>query len=361
MKIYLCLFVITLLTLSCSKKADETASSSNIATAVVSNLTNISANYNPNSLDSATSFVDSNGVQVYADPCQGVTDFAICQSNLIREYLKIGKNTVDTLAELAGAIGGALGQVPDGNAGTSEDGKISWSKTSSSVWSILSRGTLSQSEAYFSVNDTTYTLKIDQSVDVADPSPMQAEATVTYTDENNWSVDVFFSNTDCSATDVGAPSKVQIKVARTNGLWTGKAMLYAPRFEAPGETVTCGTSAGTHEIAMYTDFVGNDTSTKAALYLIPAATASLATIGNFDLMDFCTNFASYCGGAGEPTGGFLASYPNNWCTTGPGTNPTWGDNCTSNTDVSGASFSNSTDWVMPNALKVKTTTLPTSL
>ncbi len=357
----LSLVVSNLALFGCQKKAEETAAPPNIASVAVANLNTISAAYNPNSMDSTVAYMGNSDVQIQADPCQGVTDFAVCQANLIREYLRLGKSTVDLLAQLASGIGAALGQVPDGNAGTSDDGKISWNKASSTVWSILARGTGNAPNSYFSVNGSTYTLKFDNSVSLTGPDSGQADAVVTFTDENNWTVDVFYSKTECVATDVGAPSKVQIRMAREAGLWKGKAMLYAPRFEAPGETVTCATASGTHQLAMFTDFVGNDESSKAALYLIPATNNDLSTIGNFDLMDFCTNFAAYCGGMGEPTAMFLASYPNNWCTTGPNIAPTWNSNCPTNAVVSAATFSAATNWIVPDTLRVKTVTLPTGL
>lgn len=345
---------------SCQKK-EETAATPNIAAGVVSNLSTISAGITPASLASNT----ASGVSAQADPCAGVTDFAICQSNLIREYLKIGKQTVDTISTMASSVGTALGDVPDGNSGTSTNGKITWNKTSSTVWSVIARGTAAGSPyAYFSINGGTYTLKIDANNAETSPEPKQIEATVTFTSSSDWTVDVFFGNDVCSSTDVGAPSKAHLKLTKANGLWTGKAMLYMPRWQSPGTTLTCATTAGltASEITMYTDFVGNDASTKAALYLMPATgviSTDLTTIGNFDLADFCTNFASSCGGAGEPTS--TAAYPNNWCTTGAGTNPTWGNNCTSNTAVSAASFSSNTLWTTPANLKTKTVTLPPTL
>lgn len=358
---YITALVVGALAISCSKKAEETTASTNIATGVVNNLAQVSAGFSPDSLATSSSYVGSGDLTVQADPCDGVTDFAVCQSNLIREYLRIGKETVDLLGTLAGQIGAALGDLPDGATGTSTDGKISYSKTSSTNWAILSRGLSNNSLAYFSVNGSIYSLKMDGNQSEDDPQPQQAEATVTFTDADNWTVDVYFSNGTCSAVDVGSPSKIHMRISKVNGLWTGKSMLYSPRWEAPGETVTCGTAAGTHEVTLYTDFVGNDTSTKAALYILPAGVNSMAGIASYDLADFCTNFASYCGGAGEPTGGALAAYPNNWCTTGPGTSPTWGDDCTANAAVSGASFSNVSNWTTPADLKVKSVTLPTSL
>jgi hypothetical protein len=66
-------------------KKSETSTSSNIATEVVSNLNTISSQYTPDSVDSNSSA----GISVQSDPCDGVSDFGVCQSNLIREYGKL--------------------------------------------------------------------------------------------------------------------------------------------------------------------------------------------------------------------------------------------------------------------------------
>lgn len=348
---------------NCKKKEDDSATYANISTQVVANLNTISSGYTPDSLSSGS----SSSAGAMSDPCEGVTDFAVCQSNLIRHYMLIGKSSVDTVALLAGHIGGALGQIPDGNSGTSTNGKISWSKTSADVWSILSRGTGNASVAYFSVNNGVYDLKIDSNNDEDNPQARQMEISVNYTDSDTWSVDIYFGNDECDNLQVTDPSKAHIKLTKANGLWTGKAMLYVPRWQAPGATApTCLTAGGASDIAMYTEFVGNDISTKAALYLIKGSdenTAADITSANYGLPQFCSQYPDSCdGGAGElPNATALNSYTNNWCTTGSGSTPTWGNNCPTNTDVAGASYTPASEWTTPSALELKTVTMPTSL
>lgn len=356
------LILIISIFMSCKKKEESTTVNSNIASQVVTNLSQVSSNFTPTSLSSAS----SQNLSQASDPCASTTDWAICQSNLIREYLKIGKSSVETITQLVSSIGGALGQIPDGNSGTSENGKISWSKSNSGAWSVISRGTNNASNAYISISSNVYTLKVDNSVSENSPTNWKVEASVTYTDSETWDVTVFVSNTDCNSSDVGAPSKATIYVSKANGLWSGKAMLYSPRWKKPNVTVTCnGTAAGTYEIAMYTDFVGNNTSTKAALYLIPASVSSLTNSNSstYSINNFCTNFSDACGVTGGPTSSYFTTngIQNNWCTTGANTSPTWGNNCSSNASVSSASYSSDSIWIAPATLKLKDVTLPTSL
>jgi hypothetical protein len=354
--------LISSLFLANCKKDETTTATPNIATQVVENLSSISANYTP---DSLSSVITSSSAQSSDDPCANTTNFAVCQSNLIRAYIKVGKSAVDSVSDMASQIGTALGEVPDGNAGTSSNGKISWNKTSSEVWSVLARNASNASVAYFSVNNGVYTLKLDANNAETNPVDQQIEATITYNSASDWTVDVFFKNNVCDSTDVDDPSKIWIRMSKQNGLWTGKAMVYVPRWQTPGSTApTCATTAGTNDIAMYTEFVGNHTSTKAALYMIPTTDSSISNItsANYSLPQFCTNFPSACGsGTGQVPSTFLNSYTNNWCTTGPNTNPTWGDNCSSNTTVSAASFSANSNWVAPNTFKSYSVTMPTNL
>ena len=163
-------------------------------------------------------------------------------------------------------------------------------------------------------------MKHDKNVDASGAVDQHIEITVNFTTSETWDVDVYFGNNVCDATDPKGPTKARLKVGLANNLWTGKAMLYSPRWEAPGAAaITC--ASGLSEIAMYTDYVGNSTSSKASLYLIPASNSNLTSIVDLELHDFCTNFASYCGGPGEPA--TVAPYSNPFCSTGPSTSPTW--------------------------------------
>lgn len=345
---------------SCQKKSEETPSSPNMTSQIVSNLGQVSSTFTPASLAS----VSTSNLKQQSDPCANTSDWAVCQSNLIREYVKIGKSTVETISNVVSSAGSALGNIQDGSSGTSENGKISWNKTSSTQWSVLVRGTSNASTLYVSIANNVYTLKVDGSTAESNPSNMKAEATVTYTDSATWTVDVFFYNETCSSDDVGAPSRVNIKLAKANGLWTGKSMLYSPRWKKPNTTVTCNTTAGTNEIALYTDFVGNDTSTKASLYITGAISNFVSSPSSFELIDICTNFPSgVCNVTGGPASGGLtqAAYGNPFCTTGPNTVPTWNNSCTTNATVNSASYSTSADWIEPATLKTKSVTLPTSL
>ena len=361
-KLLLALPVLTALIFFTNCKKNETTADSNISSQVVSNLSVISSSYTPASLSSNSSA----STALSSDPCAGVTDFAVCQSNLIREYIRIGKDSVDNISSIASQIGSALGQIPDGNSGTSPDGKVSWNKTSSDVWSILSRNASNGSIAYFSVNNGVYSLKINENNDETNPQDHQIEATITFNGASDWTVDIYFGNGVCDPLKVSDPSKAHLIVSKSNGLWTGKAMLYVPRWQSPGASApTCSTAAGASDIAMYTDFVGNDESAKAALYLIPSTESVVGNItdANYSLPHFCSLFPSSCaGGAGQlANSNALNAYPNNWCTTGAGTTPTWGNSCPSNTAVTSASYLNSANWVAPSVLKTYSVTMPTTL
>lgn len=360
-KIAVCFLSITMMLVACKKKEDSSTASANISSTVVTNLVQVSSDFTPDSLASSTA--SSSSLKQQSNPCAGTSDFAVCQSNLIREYVKLGKDAVDLTTQLVSSVGSALGEVADGSTGTTSDSKVTWSKTDANNWSALFRGTGGASALYISIVNNTYTLKANGSVLESDPSSFTVEATINYTDSNTWTVNVFFVNTECKVLDPKAPSKVLINLSKENGLWTGKSMIYAPRFEAPGQTVTCSTTAGASDVVMYTDFVGNDSSTKASLYMAPGSASTFTSSpSSFDLKNICSTLSLTCNGAGSNLSSSFSSLTfNPWCTTGPGVAPTWNNSCSSNSTVSSASYSAASNWIEPATLKAKTTTLPTSL
>lgn len=354
MKALVVVLILSLALINNCKKKEEAAPPTDVLGAQVgTNLSVVAAGMIPAPL--AT--LSSSSVTQQADPCANTNDFAVCQSNLIREYLKIGKSTVTTISSIVTAAGNALGGIADGSSGTSADGKISWNKGSSSSWSILAKGANSAPYLYVSVANNVYTLKVDASVAETNPSSFKAEATVTFTDDATWDVDVFFYNDSCSSSDPTAPSRINIKIAKANGLASGKSMIYAPRWKKANATVTC--SSGGSALAMYTEFVSNDTSAKANLYLAPAD-ASFSSPSTWDLIKVCTNFTGVCDVTGGPGSSGLtqAAFGNPFCTTGSGA--TFNNSCPTNAAVNSAAFSG-TSWVNPSTLSTKTVTVPSSL
>lgn len=292
------------------------------------------------------------------NPCSGVPNFAVCQLNSAVQYLKIGKTIADNIVSIAAEIGKTAGDVPDSNSGTTQDGKISWNKTSEAVWSVLQRGAGGAPLTYISMNNGVYVFKYNANVESAAPTDLQIEAHFNFTDSNTWTADIYSGNNVCSPLQPEAPTKTVYKLTRAAngpGLWTGKAMMYFPHWQRPGAaTVTCATNS---EVAFYSDFAGNPTSTKSAIYLIPATLTTLASAAVYGLNNFCTNFSTLCGGTGQPTSGALGGFTNNYCR--PGSNSVvWANNCTGNLTVEPAPFLADGQWIAPSDLKIKTVTLP---
>lgn len=341
--------------LACAPADKGDSATPNLTTAAALNLKTVAADFTPSSL---TTTQTSSRWALRSDPCEGITNFAICQSRLIRAYLRLGRSMVTVLANFVENTGDSIGEIPDGNTGTSQNGVVSWNKVDATHWSLLVRGAGLVPQAYVAVAGTTYGMKIDNSLATL-PTNLRIDTQVTFTSASDWSVDLFVDNADCDPADPGAPTRAHIKLTKANGLWTGKAMLYFARWEAPNETLSCSTPSPP-SIAMYTDFVGNEISTRAALYLIPASNNDLSAISSFGLTNFCTHFASACATAGL-SNSLLASYGNPWCTPGPTTAPTWNDSCSTNTAVNAASFSLPANWVTPATLSTKVVVIPASL
>lgn len=351
------------LTIAACKKKTETTDSTNVTTGVVSNLTNVSQGFAPSSLATPAYMLTGNGDISTQSLCTGVS-FSECQARLLKAYLSFGKSLVDTTITLVSGIGGALGQLSDGAAGSGSSGDgftYYYNKPSSTVFSILAKNdTSAQSMLYLSVNGGTYTLKLDGNQGRT-PSAFKVTSTVAYTDASTWTVDLMIEGSSCDSTDVSAPSKVKIHLDKTNGLWTGKAMLYVPRWVDGTSAATCSTTASdSNSVMFYTDFVGNDIATKASLYFIPRTNATTTYTG-FGLNDLCTNFASVCT-ANSLTGGALAAFTNPFCSTAASSNVVFNDTCSgSDTTVSGSSYGAASSWTAPATYLTETVSLPSSL
>ena len=327
----------------------------NITSAMSDNLSLINSGFIPSSFQMTRQ----------NNPCSGVTDFAVCQANSAQQYLNSGKTAIALMISLSNTLGQTLGDIADGNSGTTTDGKISWNKTSSEVWSVLQKGTGGNSVTYLSANSGIYSIKYSGGFSETDPRDLQIEAVFNFISTGNWSANIFYADNSCATTQPNAPSKTHVKLTRSavgNGVWTGKAMYYFPRWQSPGAAaVTCNLPVASSEATLYSDFVGNSVSTKAAIYVIPPAVTTLTTASTYSLPSFCTYFSSSCGATNQPTAGSLSVNPNNYCTQASPASLIWNDSCLSNSAIGPASFASESLWTAPSDLKSMTVTVPTSL
>lgn len=312
---------------------------------------------------------DSFTVTQQLNPCSSAADFATCQTNSSVQYLNILKSAMNTMAIVTASIGQDIdsdhGELRGSDAGSTKNGKITWNKASSTVWSVIKRGTGNATVAYISANSGTYVFKYDGNNLESNPVNVRIEANVIFTNANAWSVSLLDLETNCDTAKPQAPSKSAYVITRADtpaGLWTGKAMFYFPRWQAPGAAaVSCATASGSSESGLYADFTGNRDSTKAAIYIAPTSVSAFTTPGTYSLNNFCNFFGSSCGGAGQPTAPALAPNQNPYCALALPYSVTWGNTCPTNAAITGATFASDGLWIAPSDLKVRAITMPSTL
>ncbi|GIL18446.1 MAG: hypothetical protein BroJett040_21970 [Oligoflexia bacterium] len=350
--------------MSCSKKKDEPATAStNITTTISSNLSTVSAGFAPASLAVSPSVQFSSlreNMEISSGgPC-GTASFFDCQAILVRLYLTMAKQFVDMTNQVIAGVGSGLGQLADGASGSAASGDgytFHYNKTDANNFAILGiKDSSSQPGIYLNVSSTVYTLKVDTAQMDSNGSTAKVSAVINYTDASTWSIDMMIDNPTCDANDVEAPSKIKIKLSKASGLWTGKAMMYHPRWANAG-TPTCATTpSASTSVALYTDFVGNDSAAKASVYLIPVDQAG-TTYSSYGLDNFCNNFGSVCSGG---MSGVMTNYPNPFCATSSGS--TFNSTCSSvDATVAAASYSAASNWTAPATYVSESVTLPSSL
>lgn len=367
---------------SCKKKEEEdnSSNSKNVTSLLISNLTNVYNDFNPDSLDT-TSSQSQMGLRMQADenPCAG-TDLFGCQPRLVKMYLQIGREMLGAVKEIATGAGTALGDLSDGASGEAVDGTstILYSKTSDLVYSILIKEN-SNPILYLDINDTSYNLKLDLANMPNDDngggsSFQKVEVSLNYTDENTWDLNATIVGSTCDANDVRAPKNIKISISKANSFWSGKAMINNNRWALFTSEPTCDTAeADDISMNLYTDFVGNNLATKVKVYMMKNTATDFTTNSSaYDMSKLCdsyyTNFntasANACVTALSSQSIALTSYTNPFCTTAP-TNATWNSDCTGTDDnVAAAAYSSSSLWVSPevfSAYSSSTITLPTAL
>lgn len=350
------IFLIALLLTACSKKEDTASSEgSNFTSEAMAKISAVSGDLAPGSLDSG---VSGAGVQsMNGGPCAGTNGLIDCQPNLLKLYLAVSKQQLDMVSSVVGQIGAVLGNLEDGASGSSteEDMIVEYSKTDASNWSLILRNAQTSNIAlYVSVASSVYTLEFNVANMPPEPgAPTQGvfQAVINYTDANTWSMTSTMLDAECSADDVRAPQNVRIAMAKADGLWKGKAMLYHPRWAEFSPDPTCATvPSDNNGLNMFSDFVGDHVAAKMNVYMVKR-TRSVLDIVSHPLSDICNEYAGICSG-GNIGAETPANYPNSVCVEASDGSSNWNSDCsavTGGASVAAASFGPAGDWIAPSS------------
>lgn len=343
---------------SISSNNSSSSSSSSTTSTVTSNIQTVQNDMAPDSLNytqNAAASVSAAKVGSSGNPCENAADLFDCQPILLQLYMQIAQGMVGAVRTIIDGVGTAMGTVADGSSGSATWGttSVQYSKTTSTDYSILVLGTGSTPVGYVDVSSNVYTVKMDLSnIDDDGGNSGQIQATITYTDANTWSIVFFLTGMACSESDVAAPERIHIQVAKAGGLWIGKAMLYNPRWYGNGLTCSTTPTDGT-SMNFYTDFVGDDTAAKAKVYMMQRNKSSLDDIASYGMDSIGSNFG---GGSG------VSAYANPFCNPAGTLDALWINDCTSrDAAVGAAAFGASTDWITPYNFYQLSITIPSSL
>lgn len=297
-----------------------------------------------------------------ADMCNGVGFFG-CQPEFLKLYVSIPREILASTQELLSVLASGLQQnlVPGAkgsvNTTDGEVTKIDYDYPSSTAWQVLLH-TAKGPFIYYNVDGGRYTVEVYAANQPGtDTSMSDMRFIVDYTSDTQFKVDLFVIDSTCDDSDFRAPERTQIKIARAGDLWTGKSMLYMPRWRLANGSKCSTAATDTSKAFMYTDFAGNDTNTTASLFFMPSSVSAVDQIANYPISNLCTTFNNVCvGGYGFGDPQPVSSRKNPFCTTQNAS--TWDKACD---DVPVSSYSAASEWTVPGTLSTSTIATRASL
>ena len=326
---------------------------------------NVEANMVPGSLAISTGSLQL----LNGNPCEGL-GFLECQPDLLKLYLDIAKRMVsganrrlkgmDTL--LKSKTGGGSFEADDPTTKQKETFSYNIvSPTDFQVHTKTSKGptmftTVKGNAIEFQTDDT------NRLTNSSSESPSRVHTKITYTDDQNFEVDLKLHMTECNDRDVRSPARIRVKVKYSDGIRTGKAQMYNPLWLIDNDD-TCDTIVtDATKIFIFTDFVGDDSSTTAALHLLNSSVTDKLDFPDWSFDQIPGNFPQICDGnycMGEQKE--ATSYNNNFCVK-PQVTTVWGGSCTSSdARISSGVFLDVADWLLPAEMSVLVDEIPTSL
>ncbi|MCP4753223.1 MAG: hypothetical protein GY866_20220, partial [Proteobacteria bacterium] len=308
------------------------------------------------------------------DPC-AETDLWGCQAILVKLYIDFSNQLFDMSLTFLNELAANLGNLQAGDSGTFNTGDgvmIHFSKTSETQWDFLAVTELGTC-LDMSVNDNNYTMKVGFSNDPDNTENIASlELQVSYVNDTNWIVNSSMIGGQCSSDDVQAPERIKVIMSRSGSQYTGKAMLYSPRWAYFSSDPTCASAIDDdHSMTLYTDFVANDSAAKAKVYMMKRNVADLSSIGTYAMANLCDfyydNFgqdnSANCVSLLNTAGWDPTDYANPFCTTGTQAGDTnWSDDCTgTDATIAAAAYGSAALWATPSAYYQQTITLRTAL
>lgn len=312
--------------------------------------------------------VPTTGLKLEGNPCAGTDGFFDCQPNLLKVYLGMGKNMVGMVSQIVENIGPGLEKLGVGAKGSLEitDGdefnKVEYDITSATEYKILLHAVAGPA-LYLDVADKRYEIiaNLDNMPDSDKGGILRS--VITYTDDTHFNVETAMATDDCDPNDVRAPGNFSMVISRAGDVWTGKSMLFMPRWATQGDPTCDMEPTDTTKMGFYTDFVADDDLATASIYFIPYTATSLAAIEDYAVSKVCDNWSGLCNGGygfGDPNP--VSSYGNAFCIDRAADDTTWNTTCDSSvTAIATPTYSSASLWKLPTELESPGLEIPESL
>jgi hypothetical protein len=359
---------------SCKKKEDEKTQITKEQLAAEMDRTSeeiseIDQQFLPESLkESETALLEGN-------PCADSDGFFDCQPELLKVYLGIAKGMTEVLVDMTEFTTTFASYLNPGAVGTydipeeEQDGIASIEYDFQSINDYKVRLLDANGDAVIYMHGTrdadgqgTYEMYLNATtLEGMELSAAQEDSLVRFYAEylgaDEMSVDVSIINMACEDDDIRAPGKMRIVVDKSDEIWTGKTMMYHPRFGGSDQD-DCSLEVNEDtELSMNTEFVGGEDNATAALYMAPTTVDSADDLEeSYNISDFCTNFPASCSsgmGFGDPNP--VSSYLNPYCIESGET--TWNIECE---DYPESEFMNDSRWILPKEMSTYTFEMPNS-
>jgi hypothetical protein len=351
----------------------QSTGTSSLTAATTTKLSNVEVNMVPGSLA-----LPGTALRLMADQntCAGTSGFLDCQPNLLKVYMNVAKlavqlagSTLSKMDLILSALSGKGQFVEPTSAQT-----VHYDITDEAAYHVLTVSSLGPTLEVKVAGDRVR-IKHDDANNTGKTTGERSkiDIDIDYKSTTEFIVDVRVVQLKCDASDIRAPEGIRVKVWYKDGIRTGKAQMYSPRwFDTTGLGSTCDTTPTSLTKAfMFTDFVGDDTSTTAALYLMTDAVVSKSAIQNWSIDQMPTNFASthplMCSSNGSGDHLCLADpnpvsgYRNNFCVV-KNASHTWNTSCSStSTLISGGTFLPTEDWELPAGMQSLFAPMPAAL
>lgn len=309
------------------------------------------------------------------DVCAGV-DFVECQPRLVREYLKMGRESVYSTQKLVSSIARNLSGISDGTSGEYRDDsqgvRITYNKRSSVDFDVITFAS-DVPAARISAKNGVYNIQFDSALVEKDkPNNFggKIDIQVSFSDRTNWDTQVTVTGVGCNPLKPEDPQNARLHVTRRGDVWKVQSMFYNGISAYYQGARSCSVPASDATgLVIYTDMVADSTAAKAGIYMMKRNEQSTAQLQNFGINSYCQNYPDLCQGLANEinqpvssVAAHLSALQNPYCVQRGTSQVFWNNNCsTVSPAVASESLSGGSAFLSPYDFYRLQITIPSQL